>query len=121
MMFRMQDHERAQRAFEHVSGLPQDQRAKYRSMVMKLPATIQMAGLAPAMHFVAARGEAGQRLILDHLAEQLGLSSAQDLLADLRCADFAKARARTREIQRTLAWYKRFCQSLIREDQGAFT
>lgn len=116
-MFQMQDHARARGAHEHIKVLSDEQQAKYRSMVMKLPALIQMAGLAPALHFVAARSDPGQKLILEHLAKQLKLTDTNALLADLRDADFAKSRARTREIQRILCWYKRFCQSLIRDEE----
>ncbi len=118
-MIELQDHARAQRAYDHVLRVPSEQRAKYRSMVMKLPALIQTAGLAPALHFVAARSDSGQRLVLDHLASQLSVGDGDALLAELRGSDFTRIRARTREVQRVLVWYKRFCQALLRgEDVG---
>ncbi|MEQ1508183.1 MAG: type III-B CRISPR module-associated protein Cmr5 [Myxococcota bacterium] len=104
------DHKRARLAFAHVAGVPAGDQQKYRSIALKLPALIQREGVAVALHVVAARGDGGQRQILDHLALQLGQPDARGLLAHVRGLDAAGTRRMTAEVQRCLAWYKRFVQ-----------
>lgn len=124
----LEDGDRAKLAAAHVEAIPPgdqptDPFPKYRSQVLSLPALIQAQGLAVALHFVAARRDAGQRLILDHLAAQLRRDpaawhgqpgeaprDAQAVLALTRTASLDRAQALTREVQRCLAWYKRMIQ-----------
>ncbi len=117
------DQKRAILAHQHIIAV-QDKGEKfykkYGSMSLKLPILLHTAGLVAALHFVAARGKAPQRLILEHLAQQLGdagllkQKDSQGLLQASREADLARTRSLTREVQRCLLWYKRFTQSVLR-------
>ena len=117
----LRDHQRAAMAFAHVGEVKskeeEDFRKKYGSIAFKLPILIHSAGLAPALHFIAARSHDGQRKILEHLAVQLKAANLIDggdapaLLKATREADFEKTRLLSREAQRVLLWYKRFTQS----------
>ena len=119
----LRDHQRAAMAFSHIGevkkrGETEDKfRKKYGSIAFKLPILIHSAGLAPALHFIAARTHEGQREILKHLAIQLKAADlitgddAAALLKATREADFEKTRLLSREAQRVLLWYKRFTQS----------
>jgi CRISPR/Cas system CMR-associated protein Cmr5 small subunit len=101
----------AQRALAHVTSVPDAGFKKYRSIVLKLPVLVHREGLAVALHFVAARGEAGQKPILDHLAEQLEQVDRATLLAwSIGLGETDRRRA-TEEVLRTLAWYKRLVQA----------
>jgi CRISPR/Cas system CMR-associated protein Cmr5 small subunit len=102
---------RAQLAHAHVNSLPEPGFKKYRSIALKLPVLVQREGLAVALHFVAARGEADQKPILDHLAAQLGQQDRAALLAWSIGLGEAEGRRATEEVQRTLAWYKRLVQA----------
>lgn len=109
---RTADQERARLAFTHVSGLAgTDLAADYRSICLKLPVLVHQEGLTVALHFVAARDKPGQKVVLDHLAAQLGDASRGSLLARVREAETTSLQALTRDVQRCLSWYKRFCQA----------
>ncbi len=113
MSIPVDDHKRAELAFTHIGAVQtgsHDAR-RYRAICLKLPALVHQAGLAPALHFVAARMHTDQALILSHLATQLQLPDAAALLRHVREQDFKGTQRLTLEIQRCLAWYKRFAQS----------
>lgn len=101
---------RARLAQQHVSTVKDDQKSKYRSIALKLPVLVHREGLAVALHFVAARGDEGQKPILDHLALQLGQGTRDGLLDWVRGLDATETRRQTEEVQRCLAWYKRLVQ-----------
>jgi CRISPR/Cas system CMR-associated protein Cmr5 small subunit len=113
----LRDHARARLAFDQVGSLSPADVDSYRTMAMKLPALIQMGGLATALHFVAARGKPAQRGLLVHLAAHLEAAKmiarpdAATLLAAARDKDFATLRRMTRESLRCLAWNRRFLQA----------
>lgn len=117
------DLRRARIAAGQVEALSDEDFNKYRSLVLGLPALIQTNGLAAALHFVAARTDARQRRLLDHLAHTLADApeswggeereapkDARALLALTRNADLDRTQALTREVQRCLVWYKRMVQ-----------
>lgn len=118
------DQQRAITAHAHITEVDArsaEDKQKYGSMCHKLPVLVHNAGLTAALHFVAARGHAWQRKVLDHLAAQLaeaGLlgqgAAGRELLAKSRSASLGQTRAMTREIQRCLLWYKRFTQSVLK-------
>lgn len=125
----IRDHARAMRAFEHVLAIKEERddgfQKKYRSICLKLPTLVHTQGLAPALHFLSARGDSGQRAILPQLCEQLeaaGLVTpargdrTRHLLEQVRAADLASLQAMTRETQRVLTWYKRFVQAELRDE-----
>ena len=122
------DHERATLAFQHVMAIKNGHdrafQKKYRSICLKLPTLVHTQGLAPALHFLTARGDEGQRAILPQLCEQLQaaglINRAKDdrtahLLAQVRAADLARLQALTRETQRVLIWTKRIVQAELRD------
>lgn len=117
MSTRMRDHQRAETAFQQVNAVVEADLSKYRTMAMKLPALIQTGGITLALHFVAARGSAPQRRLLDHLAahlkegELVGRPEREALLAACRGADLDLTRRLTREAMRCLAWNRRFLQA----------
>lgn len=103
----------AQQAFEQVASVQSEASqhwSKYRAMVMKLPVMVHREGLLAALHFVAARGDEGQRLVLTHLAQDEGRHSASELLRHLRGLKDQPLREATRRLQRRLGWYKRCVQ-----------
>lgn len=102
---------RAQLALVHVTALPEAGLKKYRSIALKLPVLVHREGLAVALHFVAARGEADQKVILDHLAAQLGRPDRAALLDWSIGLGEADGRRATEEVQRILGWYKRMVQA----------
>ena len=128
----IRENQRAQLAHDHVVEILGDTQSelsavakKYRSVVMKLPALVQSAGVSTALNFVRARAEKGQQKILDHLAEQLNTAKigkvrdVDTLLAHSRSADLSTIQELTREVQRCLSWYKRMCQGLYpKESEG---
>jgi CRISPR type III-B/RAMP module-associated protein Cmr5 len=122
----LRDNDRARLAWEHVSRVRQDQveadQSKYRSIALKLPVLVHREGLAPALHFVAARGDEPKKLLLAHLARQLAgarlcteQATAADLLRYVRELDANGTRLATAEVQRCLCWYKRFAQIELKE------
>ncbi len=115
MTQRVIDHHRAALAHAAVSKRFDDAKSwrKYRSIALKLPVMIHNEGLAPALHFVAARGDDAQRAILDDLAKDLQIGSDRHaLLAWSRGLKADELRAAKREVLRRLGWYKRMVQSL---------
>ena len=113
------DRMRAKLAFEHVDAYKEASETdiqKYGSMVLKLPILIHTSGLAPALHFVSARSHKHQRIILDHLAQQVKLSNGAALLKKVRSADLATTRGMTREVQRCLFWYRTLVKAELRVD-----
>jgi len=122
------DQQRALAAHAHIQRVLDEAdergRQKYGSMCHKAPILVHNTGLVAALHFLAARGDAMQRAVLDDLAAQIhaaGLTDGggrEDLLAAARGAPPARTRALTREVQRCLLWYKRFTQSMLKVEAG---
>ncbi len=112
-MSRLTPLHRAEAAQERVSARAQDAASwpKYRTIALKLPVLVHTEGLVAALHFVAARGEKAQKLILDDLARDLGHPNQAALLDDLRKLDAAQLRHAQRDVLRRLGWYKRLVQT----------
>lgn len=126
MAQRVLEHDRAAQAHAAVEERWRDPASwkKYRTIALKLPVMVHNHGLAPALHFVAARskGEEAQKLILDDLAKNLhddgilpGGSDRHALLAWSRGLKADALRLHTREILRRLGWYKRMVQARGKE------
>lgn len=110
----LQEQERANRAYAHVRARaqgPADAWRLFRTMALKLPVMVHNEGALRALHFVAARGQDHQRVLLDDLATALGLGTRAKLLEHLRSLDPDALREATRTIQRQLGWYKRMVQA----------
>ncbi len=114
--------ERAELAFRHVSAVSQDKSVdarKYATIVHKLPALIASAGACQSLHFVDSRGDASQRQILSHLAEQLTrvspeITTPATLLRVARESDLATTLHLTVELSACAAWYRRMVQGVLR-------
>lgn len=124
------DQERAAMAFEHVNTFAGDDKKarakKYGTMVHKLPALLQTAGLCQTLHFVQARGDEDQRLLVGHFAKQLqrvnsAINDSNALLARARQADLAEYLQLTDEAMACAAWYRRLVQGILKieaSDEG---
>jgi CRISPR-associated protein Cmr5 len=121
------DQQRAQAAFKDVSALADPGRAaaakKYASIVHKLPALITSAGLCQALHFIQARGNPDQLLVLDHLASQLkrvdsGIANRQQLMEKVRTAELGTYLRLTQEAFTCAAWYRRMVQGVLKIEAG---
>jgi CRISPR-associated protein Cmr5 len=120
------DQERAKLAFAHIAvvkGWDKPRRDKYASIVHAMPALLRGAGLSQALHFVRSRKDKDQRLLLDHLAEQLArvdqkLASGEALLAEVRGADLIGYLRLTQEALACVNWYRRFVQGELGIERG---
>jgi CRISPR-associated protein Cmr5 len=121
------DQDRAALAYEHVSqfvGESAEQKAnakKYGTMVHKLPALLQTAGLCQALHFIHSRGDENQKKLLEHLARQLHrvnsqITSTTTLLERARKADLSEYLQLTDEAMACAAWYRRLVQGVLKID-----
>lgn len=124
MTRRVLEHDRASYAHDAISRRCRDAKAwrKYRSIVLKLPVMVHNHGMAPALHFVAARADDSARAILDDLAGDLkadgilkGKGDRAALLAWTRGLNADDLRVQTREVLRRLGWYKRMAQAQGKE------
>ena len=114
------DQQRAALAFRHVTKareLPEADWKKYKTMVDKLPALLQAAGLCQTLHFVHSRGGKAHPELLAAIAEQMhrvdaGIASAEKLLAAARTADLDAYLRLTDEAMACAAWYRRLVQGL---------
>lgn len=121
----MRDQQRAAMAFEHVKAYVgrEDNAKKYATMVHKMPALLQSAGLCQALHFAWSRKNAEQRQYVEHLAAQLsrcvatteGLDSGQ-LLVRVRSAPLGEYLRLTDEAMACAAWYRRLVQGVLKID-----
>lgn len=107
------DQKLAAAVFERVSKYKSRDKAakqKYGSMAHKLPVLIRTAGLAQALAFVEARGDAEQQRLLSHLAEVMGRGNLVELSRSVPLAEYVLL---TREALAALLWFKRFAQSVL--------
>lgn len=89
----------------------------YGSMAHKLPVLVRQAGLAQALAFVEARGQATQVDLLAHLS--LTVDGREDgLLIRSREAELNEYIQLTRQALAALTWYKRFAQSVLEVEAG---
>ena len=124
------DQERAKLAFTHVSavnGLEKAKQEKYASLVYGMPALLRSAGLSQAFHFVRSRSknksDDGPKLLLEHLAAQLGridahVKGGDQLLARVREADLTDYLRLTQEALACVDWYRRFVQGVLGIEAG---
>jgi CRISPR-associated protein Cmr5 len=121
------DQDRAAMAFEHVSAFAGDSdekkasAKKYGTMVHKMPALLQTAGLCQALHFIQSRGDADQKQFLEHLARQLHrvngqITNSSSLLDRARKADLSEYLQLTDEAMACAAWYRRLVQGVLKVD-----
>jgi len=119
------DQERAAMAYDHVAQFIGDQNKtrakKYGTMIHKLPALLQTAGLCQALHFVQARGDENQRKVVDHFAAQLkrvneSIKDANSLLDRARKAELEEYLQLTDEAMACAAWYRRLVQGVLKID-----
>jgi len=113
-------------AYEHViefdgKGDIEARAKKYGSMIHKMPALLQTAGLCQALHFVQARGDDDQRKIVLHLARQLHrvnsyIVDAKTLLERARKAELEEYLQLTDEAMACAAWYRRLVQGILKVD-----
>ncbi|MBI5811331.1 MAG: type III-B CRISPR module-associated protein Cmr5 [Deinococcota bacterium] len=115
------EQKRAQSAFGKVSqhqSRDKTWRDQYGGMAHKLPVLVRQAGLAQALAFVESRGKEAHKVLLDDLAQTVGLSKA-DLLRQSREAALSEYLRLTREVLAAAQWYKRFSQSVLDVEAGA--
>ena len=120
------DQIRAQRAFadiEIVKGWEEAKQKKYGSIVHAMPALLRSAGLSQALHFVMSRKKEEQKVLLDHLAEQLkridgSIQDRDSLLSVVRNADFSRYLLLTNEALACVSWYRRFVQGELKIEAG---
>jgi CRISPR-associated protein Cmr5 len=119
------DQQRAQLAFEHVqeiAALRKEEKAKYASMVHKLPALLTSSGLCQALYFLESRPDdkrQHQRKLVNHLALQLAridreITSADALLKRVRDATLPMYLRLTDEAIACAAWYRRMVQAVLK-------
>jgi CRISPR-associated protein Cmr5 len=120
------EQKRAALAFDHVTAVKKDKGIdpkKYGSIVHTMPSLLRSAGLSQALHFVASRKNAHQRLLLDHLALQLvrvdpKIKDASSMLAAVRGADLSMYLRLTNEALACATWYRRFVQGELGVQPG---
>ena len=118
------DRERAALAYEHVAKYLDRDRAeqkKYATIVHKMPALLQSAGLCQALHFVRSRRDEEQRGYVEHLAAQLSRCAgekldAEGLLRRARTASLQEYLLLTDEAIACAAWYRRLVQGVLKID-----
>ena len=105
----------AQKAFVHISSLRFDEieKKKYGSMAHKFPVLVRTAGLMQALAFVEARSSDPQKELVTHLAEDLGFTGRNQLLARARTADLSAYMQLTRRVLAAALWYKRLAESVL--------
>lgn len=97
-----------------VDGKDAAYKKKYGTMALKLPILIRTSGLAQALAFVQARGNEAQQLLLDHLAQALGLADGDQLAARSREEELEAYIYLTDRVMAALVWYKRFAESILK-------
>lgn len=100
----------------------EDDKQKYGTMAHRLPMLIRRSGLAQALAFVEARGQAPQHTLLQHLAETIeydGISNRAELVAQSRAAHLADYMLLTRRTMAALVWYVRFTESVLKVPKTA--
>jgi CRISPR-associated protein Cmr5 len=115
------DQKRAAMAWDHgatISALDDEKKKKYASIVYSVPMLVRSAGLAQALHFVQARGDDTQKLMLVHLAAQLhrvngSITDAMSLLKTVRGANLGEYLQLTQETLSCANWYKRYVQGVL--------
>ncbi|WP_437485790.1 type III-B CRISPR module-associated protein Cmr5 [Sorangium sp. So ce1014] len=121
------DQQRALLAHEHITAvkaLPDEkQRKRYGGMVHRLPALVRSAGLSQALHFVSSRKPPEQKLVLEHLADQLkhidpSIKGGAALLDAVRRAELPRYLALTREALACVDWYRRLVQGELGIEAG---
>lgn len=130
------DQDRAAVAYDHVKRYVGDddktkaKAKKYATMVHKMPALLQSAGLCQALHFAQSRPDQDQRKYVTHLAQQLtrcvGGNTPMDadrLLERVRRAELDEYLTLTDEAMACAAWYRRLVQGVLKieaaeADQG---
>jgi CRISPR-associated protein Cmr5 len=121
------DQERAALAFDHVNQFSGENNKaaakKYGTMIHKLPALLQTAGLCQTLHFIQSRGDEHQKKILDHLATQLRrvngtIQNVASLLERARRADLPEYLQLTDEAMACAAWYRRMVQGILKVEAG---
>lgn len=116
------DQTRATLAWEHVAEIAQmdeSKRKKYGTIVHALTPMLRTAGLSQSLHFVLARNNDTQVLILNHLAAQLSrvdrtINGRSALLERARVAELSDYLRLSQEALRCLNWYRRFVQGVLK-------
>ncbi len=118
---RTRQQEYALRVFERVQAvLDQEEefRKKYGSMALRFPVLVQTAGLAQALAFVQARGEAAYDQLLNDLALVVMEEDGDALVQRSREADFREYLWLTDKVMTALVWFRRYAQSLLKVAPG---
>ena len=100
-------------AFGAAHPAPSKERRKYGAMAHKLPVLVRTAGLAQALAFVDARGDAPHHQLLQDLAATVGYADAKALLDASRDVAFYEYMRLSQKVMAALLWYKRFAQSVL--------
>lgn len=116
MRTREQDY--AAKIYQQVSRVPGRDGKKYGAMAHKLPILIRTAGLAQALAFVEARGEAQHQQLLKDMAEVMEEGTREALLERSRTAGLGEYMRLTQKAMAALLWYKRFAQSVLGVEAG---
>lgn len=115
---RIRDQERARQAYQHVAGVTQHQQ-DYKIAVNSFAGFVLREGLAAAVSWVERTGdERGTQLLLGHLA-RIGIrglgqvGNAQEFGTRVRNASARDYMLATRDLLKTLIWYRRAVQALF--------
>ncbi|MHB2015971.1 MAG: type III-B CRISPR module-associated protein Cmr5 [Candidatus Xenobia bacterium] len=112
------EQQRARKAFELTSSIPEGEREKYGSFVLSMPIVLRTAGLVGALEFAQHKHPLLVRHLQDHM-EQAGLvekgGSLRERAHKATLGDYMRL---TREVQAVLAWHKRFAHSILKAEAG---
>lgn len=116
------DQTRATMAWGHIANIAdknESERKKYGTIVHALTPMLRTAGLSQSLHYVLARNNDAQVLILDHLAAQLRrvdptINDRSALLKRAREAELSDYLRLSQEALRCLNWYRRFVQGVLK-------
>ncbi len=86
----------------------------YRQLCQGFGTLLLMAGPLHAVGLLKYKsGEAAQRLLLDHLTQQLGCPNADELLTRLSTATNDEYQDMARRLNRAIIWHKRLSKAIL--------
>jgi CRISPR-associated protein Cmr5 len=101
--------------YGQVNEVPKQEQETYGRLANRLPVLVKKDGLAQALSFAEAKGEAGgKRLLKDLHAAINEISGRQiNLMERSRKAELSEYLWLTQQVMTALHWYKRFAQSVL--------
>ena len=108
------EQQRANRAWEHISTVPDAEKSDYKTRAKNLPAMIQANGLGSTMAFLLSKPKKqAYKRIYEHLSDWLSTQMAYqgDLMRLIRDEDINMYRRATAEAIEYGIWLKRYVES----------